>query len=321
MGKYIAKRILTGIISVVISFVITFFLVKSAPGNPVRLLTGTDNPNPELVAHLTEEYGLDKPLLVQFFLYVRNLLTGDFGYSYVSDRPVLDIVGARLPATLLLSTSAVLLSVSVGVALAALTAVCRGKWVRRVLDGVNYVLDSVPTFWLGLVLMLVFASWLKVLPTSGMTDVRAQYTGMRHYLDVAEHMVLPLMTLVMIQAPAYYKIFRTAVDRTMSEDFVSVLRATGMGRRTLFSKFVLKNSLLPVITVAGMSMAFSISGVVLTEVVFSWQGMGRLIMDAIGRRDHLVLMGAYLVVSVCVCFFTILTDILYAVADPQVRLK
>jgi peptide/nickel transport system permease protein len=127
------------------------------------------------------------------------------------------------------------------------------------------------------------------------------------------------MTLVFIQAPGYYKIFRSAVEKTMAEDYISIIQATGIRRSKLFAQFVLKNSILPIITVAGLNIAFSISGVTMTEIVFSWQGMGRLLMDAIGRRDHLVLLGAYLIISICVCVFTILTDILYALVNPQVR--
>lgn len=319
MKKYILKRIFTGLLSVAISFVITFFLVKTAPGDPIRLLTGKENPNPELVQELTEHYGLDKPITTQFVMYVRNLLKGDFGYSYVSDKPVMEIIAARMPVTLLLSTTSVLLSMILGVVVAVISSISPKKWITRLMDGINYVLDSVPTFWLGLILMLVFASWLKWLPTSGMYNVREMYTGWRYYLDVAEHMVLPVLTLVLIQAPGYYKIFRSAVEKTMSEDYILILQATGIRRGKLFTQFVLKNSILPIITVAGLSIAFSISGVTMTEIVFSWQGMGRLLMDAIGRRDHLVLLGAYLMISVCVCVFTILTDILYAVANPQVR--
>ena len=319
MKKYILKRIFTGFLSVVISFVITFFLVKTAPGDPIRLLTGKENPNPELVQHLTEYYGLDKPLTEQFSIYVRNLLNGDFGYSYVSNKPVREIITARLPVTLLLSTTSVLLSMILGVLVAVISSIAPGKWISRIMDGINYVLDPVPTFWLGLILMLVFASWLKWLPTSGMYNVREMYTGWRYYLDVAEHMILPLMTLVFIQAPGYYKIFRSAVEKTMAEDYISIIQATGIRRSKLFAQFVLKNSILPIITVAGLNIAFSISGVTMTEIVFSWQGMGRLLMDAIGRRDHLVLLGAYLIISICVCVFTILTDILYALVNPQVR--
>lgn len=319
MKKYILKRIFTGFLSVVISFVITFFLVKTAPGDPIRLLTGKENPNPELVEHLTEYYGLDKPLTEQFSIYVRNLLNGDFGYSYVSNKPVREIITARLPVTLLLSTTSVLLSMILGVLVAVISSIAPGKWISRIMDGINYVLDSVPTFWLGLILMLVFASWLKWLPTSGMYNVREMYTGWRYYLDVAEHMILPLMTLVFIQAPGYYKIFRSAVEKTMAEDYILILQASGIRRSKLFAQFVLKNSIMPIITVAGLNIAFSISGVTMTEIVFSWQGMGRLLMDAIGRRDHLVLLGAYLIISICVCIFTILTDILYALVNPQVR--
>lgn len=319
MKKYIFKKTLTGMLSIMVSFIITFFLIRMAPGNPIRLLTGKENPNPELVQHLTEKYGFDKPLMVQFGMHVKNLLKGDMGYSYVSDKPVWEIIKSRLWVTLSLSTGSVFLSMAVGVLLAVFSVNRRGRWPDRILLGCSYVLDSIPGFWLGLTMMLIFASGLKLLPTSGMYDVRMQYKGFALVLDVLYHMILPMTTLVMIQAPSYYKIFRTSALKTLSEDFVLLLRATGISEKKLFSQFVMKNALIPVITVLGTSIAFSISGVALTEIVFSWQGMGRLIVDSIARRDYPVLLGAYLILSICICIFTILTDIVYALVNPQIK--
>ncbi|MEG1028384.1 MAG: ABC transporter permease, partial [Oscillospiraceae bacterium] len=167
LKKYILKKIFTGCVSIIISFIITFFLVKSAPGNPIRMLSGMENPNPELVQHLTVKYGLDKPVLVQFAVYVKNILKGDFGYSYISDKPVWDIIKARVWPTVILSTSAVILSMVIGVLIGIYSVRHNNHWQDKMLTGVSYVLDSVPGFWLGLILMLIFASGLKILPTSG----------------------------------------------------------------------------------------------------------------------------------------------------------
>lgn len=321
MRRYITKRTFSGIISVILSFCITFFMIRFAPGDPIRMLTGTENPNPGLVQELTVKYGLDKPLAIQFLSYVKNIMSGNFGYSYISDKSVITIVSQRILPTLLLSVTAVVLSVIVGCFWGIIAARKSGSLLDKILCGFAAVFDSVPGFWLGLILILIFASGLKLLPTSGMYDAREQYEGILYVLDVMKHMILPVGTLVIIQSPAYFRVFRTSALETMNEEFVTVFKASGMDNKKIFRKYIFKNSILPIVTMFGGSIAFAISGVTLTETVFSWQGMGRLIIDSIARRDYPVLMGAYLIISICICVAMILTDIVYAMIDPRIKLK
>lgn len=318
---YIGKRIATGILTIIFSFCITFFLIRCAPGNPMKVLAGTDNPNPELIEHLTIKYGLDKPIPVQFVNYVKNILKGDLGHSYMSNEPVTKLIKEKVFPTILLTLTSSILAVVVGTFLGVYAARKVGTIFDRVMCGLSYFIDATPGFWLGLIFILIFSSTLKILPTSGMYDLRIENQGFAHVLDVIKHMILPVSTLTIIQIPLYFRISRSSVLQTMSEDFIMTLRATGMRESQIFNKYVLRNAIIPTITMFSLSLAFTISGVALIEIVFAWPGMGRLIMDAIMKRDYPLLTGIYLTISISICIVMIITDIVYALVDPRIRLE
>jgi peptide/nickel transport system permease protein len=321
MRDYIRKRITTGILTILFSFCLTFFLIRYAPGNPIKVLAGTENPNPELIEHLTAKYGLDKSIPIQFVNYIKNILKGDLGYSYMSNEPVSKLISEKLFATILLTLTGVILSVVVGTFLGVYAARKAGSIFDRLMCSVCYVFDAIPGFWLGLILILIFASKFGILPTSGMYDLRADHQGFARILDTIKHMVLPVSTLFIIQMPMYFRISRSSVLQTMSEDFILTLRAAGMKENKIFNKYVLRNAIIPTITKLSLSLAFIISGVALIEIVFAWPGMGRLIMDAIMKRDYPLLTGVYLMISVSICVVMIITDIIYALIDPRIRLE
>jgi peptide/nickel transport system permease protein len=321
MRSYIRKRITTGILTIVFSFCLTFFLIRYAPGNPIKVLAGTENPNPELIEHLTVKYGLDKSIPIQFVNYIKTILKGDFGYSYMSNEPVSKLIGEKLLATILLTLSATILSVIVGTFLGVYAARKAGSIFDRMMCSVCYFFDAMPGFWLGMILILIFASKFKILPTSGMYDLRAEYQGFHLALDIIKHMILPVSTLFIIQMPMYFRISRSSVLQTISEDFILMLRATGMKENKIFNRYVLRNAIIPTITKFSLSLAFMISGVTLIEIVFAWPGMGRLIMDAIMKRDYPLLTGVYLMISISICVVMIITDIIYALIDPRIRFE
>lgn len=321
MKSYIGKRIATGILTIIFSFCITFFIIRYAPGNPMKVLAGTDNPNPELIEHLTIKYGLDKPIPVQFVNYVKNILKGDLGHSYMSNEPVTKLIKEKVFPTILLTLTSSILAVVVGTFLGVYAARKVGTIFDRVMCGLSYFIDATPGFWLGLIFILIFSSTLKILPTSGMYDLRIENQGFAHVLDVIKHMILPVSTLTIIQIPLYFRISRSSVLQTMSEDFIMTLRATGMKESQIFNKYVLRNAIIPTITMFSLSLAFTISGVALIEIVFAWPGMGRLIMDAIMKRDYPLLTGIYLTISISICIVMIITDIVYALVDPRIRLE
>ena len=321
MKKYLLKRFKNGFITILFSMVLTFFLIRLAPGNPIRVIAGKENPNPEQIEMLTKKYGLDRPIIVQFTSYMKNVLKGDFGFSYKNNLPVFEIIKKRIAPTLMLSLVSSILSMIIGSMLGLFAGRGEGSWQEKIITRTSYVMDAIPSFWLAIVLIMIFATRLGVFPTSGIYDIRENYTGFKRFLDLLHHMALPIITIVLIQTPIYYRITRASVINTMSLDFVRTFRAAGLSEKNIFRKFILKNSLIPIITTFSMSLAFSISGAAMIEIVFSWPGMGRLIIDSINGRDYMVLMGIYLMISISIVLFTILTDIIYAMVDPRIRTK
>lgn len=321
MRKYILSKVMMGLVTIIFSFVLTFFLIRLAPGTPMRIVAGKENPNPEQIEHLTEKYGLDKPVGVQFVNYIKNMAKGDFGFSYRNNLPVFELIKRRVVPTLTLSLTANILSALIGGFLGLYIGCKKDGVFDKIFSYISYVLDAVPGFWLAMILIMVFASKLGWFPTSGMYNMRESYTGIRKFIDLLYHMTLPILSIVIIQTPIYFRIARASVINTMKQGFIKTFRAAGMKEGEIFRKYVMKNSLIPILTTFSMSLAFTISGAALIEIVFSWPGMGRLIIDSINGRDYMVLNGLYLVISVSLIFFTILTDVLYALVDPRIRIK
>lgn len=318
MSKYIGKRVFTGLLCIIAALCINFAIIHAAPGNPIRLLAGTENPSPEMIAALEEKYGLNQPVSVQFVRYIGNLLKGDMGISIYTNEPVAQEIVDRLAPTLALALTASLVAVIVGTMLGIFCARHVGSKLDMALGSVSYLFDSTPSFWLGLMLLLLFASTWHILPTSGMVNLRANYTGFRHILDVAHHMVLPALSLSLTLIPYYFRISRSSVIQVMNEDFITTLRATGASEREIFNKYVFRNAILPTVTVFGIQLAFLITGAAIVEIVFAWPGLGSFMMTAISRRDYPLLMGIYLIMSICVAVMMIVVDVLYSILDPRI---
>ncbi|MFR5600070.1 MAG: ABC transporter permease [Holdemania filiformis] len=319
MKRYIGKRALSGLLVVLLSVCFNFTLIRLAPGDPIRIMAGTDNPNEEMIETLQQKYGLDKSIPEQFVMFLGNVAKGDLGYSYISDESVIKLIGEKIGPTLALSLTAVLLSVTIGTLIGIYAARKNGSKFDQFVCSISYVFDATPGFWLGLMMILIFASTLKWFPTSGMVNLRANYKGFAYFADVCRHLVLPITTMVLTQTPYYFRIARSSVLQVMSEDFITTFKATGMKESRIFNKYVLRNAILPTVTVLGMSLAFLLSGSVLIETVFAWPGMGRLMFSSISKRDYPVLTGIYLVTSVVICIAMILVDILYGFIDPRIR--
>ncbi len=318
MRRYIGKRALTGLLCIAMSLCINFFIIHAAPGDPIRLLAGTDTPSPEMVEALTEKYGLDQDLHIQFIRYVGNLLKGDMGTSIYTNEPVAKEIMDRLLPTILLALTASLTALILGTLLGIFCARHVGSKLDMAFGSVSYLFDSTPSFWLGLMLILVFASTLRILPTAGMVDLRASHTGFAYVLDVAKHLILPGLSLSLTLIPYYFRIARSSVIQVMNEDFITTLRATGAPENFIFNRYVFRNAILPTVTIFGIQLAFLITGASIVEIVFSWPGLGSYMMTAISRRDYPLLMGIYLVMSICVAVMMIVVDVLYSVLDPRI---
>jgi len=319
MKKYILKRVLTGLLAVLIVFTFNFFIIRLAPGDPIKIIAGRDNPSQEMIDALYEKYGLDKPIHIQLVSYLKNVLRGDFENSILYGEPVTKLLWDTMGPSLLLALTGTILALLIGTMLGLYAARHQNSFIDIFFSGISYLLNSMPSFWLAIMLIMIFATNLKLFPTSGMTDMRNSYTGIKYVLDVIKHLFLPCLTLILIQIPMYFKIAKSSVTQVLAEDFITTFRAVGMNEKKIFNKYVFKNSILPVITVFGISLAYIVTGSSLVEMVFGWPGMGRMMMDSIMRRDYPLLMAIYLILSLSIAVMMVITDLVYAYIDPRIR--
>jgi peptide/nickel transport system permease protein len=297
--------------------VLNFFLIKLAPGDPALTMAGEWATN-EQVEMVRQKWGLDQPLLTQLLHYLGNLLRGDLGFSYHYHMPVLEVIMLRLPKTLLLVMTAMILGISIGTLLGVYSARHYGTGLDMSLSGVSLVFYSIPVFWLGLLLIIVFGLNLKWFPYTGYISFGVK-GGLATIVDVLWHMVLPAFTLMAcLYIPVFLKISRASVIEVMKEDYITTARAAGLGERVVFMRHALRNAIVPVVQMVGIWMSSALTGVVLTETVFSWPGMGTLMYSAIIMRDYPLLMGIFLVSAIWVVLTFLVVDIATAYLDPRV---
>ncbi len=318
MPKYVVRRILQIIPTIVAIVLMNFMLIRLAPGDPARVMAG-EMATPENVEAIRVAFGLDQPLGTQLVIYIQKLFQGDLGFSYNYLTPVSELIWDRLPQTLILMISASLLSIILGTLIGAYSA---GRYPSRTDSTIwitSLIFYSMPIFWFGLLLILVFARTLDWFPSGGMNDIIAKHTGVRHYADVMWHAVLPILALTAFNLPIFVRITRASVIETMGEDYIKTARAFGLSENRVFFRHALRNALLPTVTVAGLTLGFILTGAVLTETVFSWPGIGLLLWQAIGNRDYPTLMGIFLFASAAVVIASFLTDMAYMYLDPRVK--
>ena len=298
---------------------LNFFIIHMAPGNPAQLISGLEQPSVEVVRALERQYGLDKPLVIQLGLYYKNIFQGNLGFSFIYGTSVNGLIFERIGATILLTVTAAIVAFVLG----TLIAVWVGRRKTKILDSIfsilAYIFYAMPSFWLALVLILVFSSSLRLFPTSGMINVRTNHQGWARTWDIIHHLFLPCLTLVLIQIPVFFRVTRSSIDQVSHDEYITTFTAIGIPRKKIFRKYVLRNAILPGITIFGLTLGYSIAGAALVEIVFAWPGMGRLMLDAVFRRDYNLLLGIYLVMAICICLAILLTDIVYAIVDPRIR--
>jgi peptide/nickel transport system permease protein len=325
MAGYIARRLLGSIPLVLGIATIIFFVVNLAPGDPAALYF-QQGVSPEVLEQIRRNFGLDQPMHVRYWRWMVAFFTGDFGYSFAHARPVIDIIGETLWPTLILAGATLVLIFVLGVLTGVLQAVRQHRAADRILSVVSLFFYSMPSFWLGLMLMLLFA--LKAhewglpfaLPPTGMMSVDYEYMSLgEQMLDRLRHLVLPVMTLSLVMAAGIARYTRGQMLEVIRQDYIRTARAKGLPERQVVLKHALRNSLLPVITLLGLYLPLLFSGSVFVEVIFSWPGMGRVIVDAIFQRDYPLVMATSFIFAVVVVLGSLVADILYAVADPRIR--
>ena len=306
---------------VVLAIVIcNFLLVHAAPGDPASVIAGQSGAaDAVFLEQLRRQFGLDQPLYVQLWIYLKSVLTLDLGFSHRQQAPVAQLVLERLPATLLLTGAAFAFALAAGVTLGALAAQRVGRWADSVITVVALTFYATPLFWVGLMLVLVFSVWLEWLPSFGMSSVGVEMHGLEVVWDVAQHLLLPALTLGLFYLAVYARLTRATMLEVADQDFVKTARAKGVPEGRILRAHVLRNALLPVITFAGIQAGQLLGGSILVETVFAWPGIGRLAFEALLARDYPVLLGVFFCTSVMVVLFNLLTDMLYAIIDPRVE--
>ena len=288
--------------------IITFFVPRCLPGNPVLAALGQDA-DPETVAAMTEELHLNESYPVQFYYYVTGILQGDFGTSISFNRPVLSLIGNYLPNTLQISLISMAIAILIGLGVGTLSAVKQYSFWDYFATVIALVGVSIPRFWLGLMLVLVFSVNLGWLPPFGM--------GGAGFVDTALHMVMPCICLMVAPAATFTRITRSSMLEVINNDSIRALRARGLKERVILMKHAMKNALPPIVTVFGLQLAAAFTGAILTETIFSWKGMGSLIVDAIDARDYPLIQGTVVLVALTFVVINLLTDIIYMVINPK----
>ncbi len=298
--------------------VINFILIHAAPGDPASVIAGQSGAaDPKFVEQLRQQFGLDRSLPEQLWIYLRGVLTGDLGISHRQQRTVLSLIAERLPATLLLTGTAFVFALAAGITLGAMAARRAGSWADSLITTLALVFYATPIFWVGLMLILVFSVGLGWLPSFGMGTVGAELHGWAAMRDTAPYLVLPSLTLGLFYMAVYARLTRSAMLEVADQDFVRTARAKGAPEGRILRRHILRNALLPVVTLAGIQAGQLVGGSILVETVFAWPGIGRLAFDALLARDYQVLLGVFLCTAVLVVLFNLVTDLLYVLIDPR----
>jgi peptide/nickel transport system permease protein len=314
-----ARQVVNAFALLLAVLVLNFFLIHLTPGDPVQVIAGEmGGASPEVVAALRMKYGLDHSLLEQLFTYLGKVFTGDFGYSYYFNMPVLTLIAQRLPATLYLAASSLLIAVTAGTLLGIISARRPNGIVSYFVTVFSLLGYAAPVFWTGLMFLLLFGSVWPILPVVGMADVTNPKHGLAYIVDVLHHLVLPSMTLALVFMAQYSRLARVNMIDALSADYVRTARAKGLPEWVVIGKHALRNTLIPIVTVIGLQFGNLLAGAVLVETVFSWPGMGRLVFDSILRRDYPTLMAVLFFSAMLVMVANILTDAVYRLIDPRI---
>ena len=318
--RYLAWRLLQAIPVVAGIAVFNFMLLQLAPGDAADVLAGeAGGASPEYIAELKARFGLDQTVPVQLGKYLWSVVRLDLGFSFRHNMPVLDLIVSRLPATLLLMGAAIVLAFGLGV----LLGVTAARHVNRPLDTVISVgallAYATPIFWIGLMMILLFSVQLGWLPSSGMRTIGVELSGFEYAADVARHLILPATALSLFFMALYTRLMRASMLEVYSLDYVTTARAKGLTERRVAFKHVLRNALLPMVTMLGLQIGSMLGGSVMVETVFGWPGLGRLAFEAVFQRDNNLLLGILLLSSVLVVIVNVIIDLTYAHLDPRIE--
>jgi peptide/nickel transport system permease protein len=306
MINYVIRRIFLSLLLAVVLVAIVFFMLRTiVPGDPIQLLAG-DHATPEMIENLRHNQGLDKPIMVQFFIFLKNALKGDLGISIFTRLPVTDRIISAYPVTIRLTFYSFIFSITLGVIIGVITSYFHDTWLDNVMRVTTVTFASVPTFWLGLMLILVFAVWLGVLPVQG-------------NMKSLQGLLLPAISLGAGSAASLARLVRASMLEVLNSEYIRTARAKGVVETWVVAKHALRNALIPIITVAGFQIGGLLGGAVITEAIFGLAGMGTLVIHGIVNRDYPVIQGTVLFIAFTYLFVNLFVDVMYAYVDPRIR--
>ena len=319
--RYILRRLIQAIPVLLGIAIVNFLLLQLAPGDAADVLAGeSGSATPEYMEMLRKNFGLDKSIPEQLLIYIKNLFSFDLGFSFRHNMEVLEIILDRLGATLLLMTTTLFLSVGVGILLGLFAAMRVNHWQDSLISILAIISYATPLFWVGLMLMVIFSINLDWFPATGMEDIIKFYTGWERLLDIAHHLILPSITLSLFYLALYTRLMRASVLEQHGMDYVVTARAKGASENRITFKHVLKNAILPVITMAGFQVGALLGGSVVVEAVFGWPGLGQLAFQTLFARDINLLLGIFFLSACLVVVVNLLVDLVYTFLDPRIEL-
>lgn len=321
MGKRIAKKLFFACITIIFVIAFNFFLFRIMPGDLTSIVAKATT-SQEVKERIIEESGLNDPLPQQFADYFKGLLTGDFGeafYSYDGSGDVLTVIAGRIPNTVILLLSAEIIAIILGLAIGVICAKKRATKLDTGLLSGSLVLYSMPTFWFAMVLIFVFSVTLKIFPTGGISTAGTNYQGLAYVMDYLNHMILPMLCMGLLMIGCYAITMRSTMINILTEDYINTARAKGFSSRYILIKHAIPNAMLPMATIIALNIAVILGGAIQLETLFSWQGLGQLMYDALNRRDYPMLQGCFFVSTVAVIMVNVVMDILYGFIDPRVK--
>lgn len=317
---YILKKLSQSLFTIFVVIILNFFLFRVMPGDPLSTIMRNPNASEQAIEKIENLFGLNQPLYVQLLLYFKQLLHGDLGMSFMFKQPVISVIGEKLFPTILLVGVSTLIAIIVGIYIGIVAASRRGKKIDVISLTLSLFTYSMPTFWLGIVLIIFFSVSLNLFPTSGMITPGKVFTGwFSQTMDMAKHLFLPALTLSLVLVGQFVLIMRNSLLDVFTEDYITTAKAKGFSEKLVIRKHAVPNAMLPMVTIIAINIGFMIAGAIQIETVFSWPGLGRLMYEALNNRDYPLLQGIFLIVSICVVLANFMADIIYGYLDPRIK--
>ncbi|MFD1019840.1 ABC transporter permease [Thalassobacillus hwangdonensis] len=317
---YLAKKLVQAAVTIFLVLIINFFLFRVMPGNPLSMMIRNPNASPEAVERAKALFGIGEPLYVQLWIYFRDLFQGDLGLSFMFKKPVIEVIASKLMPTLLLVGVSTIIAIIAGTFIGVISAWKRGTKIDVSALSFSLITYAMPTFWLGIILVILFSVQFQIFPTSGMATPGASYGSfIEEWIDVGKHLFLPAVTLSLILIGQFVLIMRNSLLEVLTEDYITTAKAKGFKEKWVIRWHAVPNAMLPMVTIIAINLGFMIAGAIQIETVFSWPGLGRLMYDALLNRDYPLLQGIFLIVSVCVVLANLVADVIYGYLDPRVK--